>query len=267
MDENNVPSEYPEYPEDRPAEDPKGKHKKKKKRRRKHYFLRLMIVLAVLACGLLFARSDFFNVSRIEVEGNRYYTEAQIAEMSQIETGKNIFSTKLRPAKDILLQDPYIKLVKLSRKLPSTIKVDIIEREEYAAVPYGSSYVLIDDEGMVLRITEQAPKVPVLEGMTVIEMTPGKALSVEENYLFTDTLEMLAMMDENDLYFKRINFSAVIVKAYIYDDLYCEGTPSNIRDNMGNVKQLMEELYQEEVTRGVIKVGRDNYISFSPRID
>jgi cell division protein FtsQ len=75
------------------------------------------------------------------------------------------------------------------------------------------------------------------------------------------------MMDENALHFKRMSASAVIVKAYIYDDLYCEGTPSNIRDNMGNVKQLMEELYQEEVTRGVIKVGRDNYISFSPRID
>ena len=95
-------------------------------------------------------------------------------------------------------------------------------------------------------------------------MTPGKALQVEQAYLLTDTLSLLNLVEENDIYFKRIDFSTVIIRAYIYDDLYCEGAPANIRDNMASIQKLLQELYKEEITRGVIRVGTDNYLSYSP---
>ena len=71
-------------------------------------------------------------------------------------------------------------------------------------------------------------------------------------------------MEENDIYFKRIDFSTVIVRAYIYDDLYCEGAPANITENMASIQKLLQELYQQEITRGVIRVGTDSYLSYSP---
>jgi len=46
-----------------------------------------------------------------------------------------------------------------------------------------------------------------------------------------------------------------------------EGAPANIRDNMESVEKLLYELYQQEITHGVIKVGKDNYLSFSPVIE
>jgi hypothetical protein len=33
------------------------------------------------------------------------------------------------------------------------------------------------------------------------------------------------------------------------------------------VEKLLFELYQQEITHGVIKVGKDNYLSFSPNIE
>ena len=241
--------------------------KKKKKRRKKHYFLRLLIIIALIVGAVLLLRSELFNVRHFVVEGNNYYTAAQIQDMSGLKTGINTFKQKIYPAKDTLIEDPYIKNVQIKRQLPGTVKIILEERTEYACIPYGSQYVLIDEEGMVLRLADEMPVLPLLDGMTINEMTPGKALDVEQSYLLTNTLQLLSVMAENDIYFKKINFSAVIVKAYIYDEMYCEGKPEDITAQMGAIKRLVEEQYKQGITRGIIKVGKDNYIAFSPKLD
>lgn len=270
------PSEYPQEEhvytgeelsgyEDYAPEQPKQPAKKKKKRRRKHYFLRFCIFCALVFGTYAFLNSDFFAVRNFEVTGNQYYTPAQIIEMSGLQSGVNLFfETKTRPARNALLEDPYIRLAEIKRKPKDTILINIEERREYAGVPYGEQYVLIDREGTVLRVTDAEPTLPILGNMTITEMTPGSALQVEQAYLLTDTLSLLQLVEENDIYFKRIDFSTVIVRAYIYDDLYCEGAPANIRDNIASIQKLLQELYQQEITRGVIRVGTDNYLSYSP---
>lgn len=239
--------------------------KKKKKRRKKHYFLRFCVFCALLFGLYTFLNSDFFAVKHFEVSGNQYFTPAQIIEMSGLQSGVNLFfETKTRPARNALLEDPYIRLAEIKRKPSDTVLIRVEERREYAAVPYGEQFVLIDREGTVLRVADESPALPVLGNMSITEMTPGKALQVEQAYLLTDTLSLLNLVEENDIYFKRIDFSTVIIRAYIYDDLYCEGAPANIRDNMASIQKLLQELYKEDITRGVIRVGTDNYLSYSP---
>lgn len=242
------------------------KKSKKKKRRRKNYLLRLLVAAALVTGAVEFLRSDLFTVTKLAVDGNGYYTASQVFQISGIQTGNNIFATKTDEGRANLLADPYIKYVSIKKELPGTIRITVEEREEYAVVPYGEQYVLIDDTGMVLRISEQEPALPLLEGMTIIDMTPGKPLSVEQSYLLTDTLRLLAVVAENDLYFKRVNFSTVVVKAYIYDSLYCEGTPANITASMESVARLVSELYADKVDKGIIRVGKDDYLSFDPNI-
>ena len=255
-------SGYEDYAPEQTAQKPS---KKKKKRRRKHYFLRFCIFCALVFGLYYFLNSDFFAVRKFEVTGNQYYTPAQIIEMSGLQSGVNLFfETKTRPARNALLEDPYIRLAEIKRKPKDTIQIVIEERREYAAVPYGEQFVLIDREGTVLRVADEEPALPILGNMSITEMTPGKALQVEQAYLLTDTLSLLNLVEENDIYFKRIDFSTVIIRAYIYDDLYCEGAPANIRDNMASIQKLLQELYKEEITRGVIRVGTDNYLSYSP---
>ncbi|MCR4805076.1 MAG: FtsQ-type POTRA domain-containing protein [Clostridia bacterium] len=239
--------------------------KKSRKRRKKHYFLRFVVFCALVFGAYQFLNSSHFAVRHFEVQGNHYYTPAQVVQLSGLQSGVNMFfETKTKPARDALLADPYIKTADIERDPPSTIKIDLVERREYAAVPYGEQYVLIDREGTVLRIAGSEPALPILGNMSIVEMTPGNPLQVEQTYLLTDTLSLLALVEQSDLYFKRIDFSTVIIRAYIYDDLYCEGTPANIRDNMESLQKLLQELYKEDITRGVIRVGTDSYLSYSP---
>ena len=241
--------------------------KKKKKRKKKRYFLKFCVLCLLCVGAYFFLTSEYFNVTEIEITGNEYYTKAQVIQMSEISTGKNMFEFSITDVRDRLLADAYIKNVKIRRIPMGKVRITITERMEYAAVPYGQEYVLLDNEGTVLRVAQEPPTLPLLVGMNLVEMTPGQALVVEQSYLLNDTLEMLEIIEGYEVYFKRIDFSTVIVKAYIYDTLYCEGAPGNIRDNMESVEKLLYELYQQEITHGVIKVGKDNYLAFSPLIE
>jgi len=136
----DYPAEYPQEEhvytgeelsgyEDYAPEQPKHPAKKKKKRRRKHYFLRFCIFCALVFGTYAFLNSDFFAVRNFEVTGNQYYTPAQIIEMSGLQSGVNLFfETKARPARNALLEDPYIRTADIKRKPKDSIQINIEER-------------------------------------------------------------------------------------------------------------------------------------------
>ena len=123
------------------------------------------------------------------------------------------------------MKDPYIKNAKVEQKLPDELVITVEERKEAAAVPYGDQFILIDVEGMILRKTDVEPALTLFTGMTLTNIQVGTPLQVEENSMLADTLKLIKSMEEYDIFFKRIDFSSVVIRAYIYDNLICEGTP------------------------------------------
>ena len=248
--------------------DDNKKPRKKKKRKKKNYLLRLL-VFVLIAVGLyFFSTTPVFDVTEIQVKNNSYYTSEQIIQMSSAKVGGNLLKTDTKSIKEELLKDTYIKNASVKRSIPGTIIITVSERIESAVIPYGNKYIIIDENGLVLRHSNTEPKLTLILGMTIKEMVPGNALIVEENRLLTDTLFMLNSMNINDMYFKKIDISNSIIKAYIYDNLICEGTPENILSSMekGSLQIVLKDLFENGVERGTIKIGSDNYCSFSPMI-
>lgn len=244
------------------------KPRKKKKRKKKNYLLRFIVILVIGAGLYYFSTTPLFDVDRIEVKNNSYYTAEQIIQMAEAKVGGNLFEVDTKKMKNKLLKDAYMKNVSVKRGVPSTIIITVDERKEATVIPYGNKFIILDENGLVLRHSDLEPKLPLLLGMTIKEMVPGKALEVEENGVLTDTLFMLQAMEKNDMYFKKIDISNIIIKAYIYDNLICEGTPENILKSMenGNLQMVLKDLFENGVERGIIKVGSDNYCSFSPML-
>lgn len=247
----------------------KDKPRKKKKRKKKNYLLRLLIIIAV-GVGLYFLlSSELFDVDSVKIEHNKYYTVEQVKDKAGVKVGENIFAIKSGKIKDNLLKDPYFENVKIHRKLPSTVVIDVTERKEAAAVAFNQQYIIIDSNGLVLRKSSEIPKLTIIEGLTVKKAVEGKALQVEGNSILAHTLEMLQSIKGTELYFKKIDISSVIIKAYIYDQLICEGTPANLMENIknGNLEATLYDMVNKGIERGVLKVGSDNYCSFDPMIE
>jgi cell division protein FtsQ len=241
--------------------------RKKKKRRKKHYLLKFFILVAFAVGMYFFLNSSLFDIQKITVQNNSYYTSEQVIDLAGTKTGENLFWASLSEMKTSLLADPYIRNAKLKKRLPGEVRIIVEERKEDAAVPYGASYIIIDGEGMVLRRTETEPTLPLLLGMTVENMEPGTPFKVEENAALTETLKLLAEVKKHEIFFKKIDISNIMIRAYIYDQLICEGTPEDIMDNMDLLREVLYEQYSMGVERGVIRMGSDRYCAFSPLVE
>lgn len=245
------------------------KPRKKKKRKKKNYLLRLLVIIAV-GVGLYFLiTSELFDVDSVKIENNSYYTTEQVKDKAGVKIGENIFKLKKNNIKDKLLKDPYFENVTIRRKMPSTVVIKVSERTEEAAVPSSGKYIIIDPNGLVLRKADTEPKITIIEGLTIKKAKAGKPLEVEENSILTDTLGMLESMKDSDLFFKKIDISNVVIKAHIYDQLICEGTPENLAGSIknGNLEKTLYEMYSKGIERGIIKIGSDNYCSFDPNVE
>ncbi|MDR0423893.1 MAG: FtsQ-type POTRA domain-containing protein [Clostridiales Family XIII bacterium] len=238
--------------------------RKKKKRRKKHYLLKTAGLIALGAGLYFFLTSQVFGIQEIVIENNSYYTSEQIIEMAGVAIGDNIFETDTGGLKKALMEDPYIINAKTRRELPSTLLIHVSEREEAAFMRNGAGFIIIDEEGLVLREAGAEPVLTELAALTVTEAEAGKTVKVEENAAFTDTLNLMKAVKKSELYFKKIDISNIIIRAYVYDHLICEGTPDNLLENLETLKAVLLDLDSKEIQRGTVKIGGDGYVAWQP---
>lgn len=239
------------------------------KRRKKHYFLRFLILVAILTGIYFFMSSSYFDVKSFEVTGNKYYTDSEVIALSKARPGKNIFfELKKKDLISRLKKDPYFKDVKIKRHIPDKVEIVVNERKQTAALIYADAFVVIDEEGVVLRKTDVMPKVTQLTGLNITKIKEGEKLKVKQSGNLKKTLEIIKYTQKGKLFFKKIDFSKVVIRAHIYDDLLVKGTPDQIIGAIkrGDLQKVLANLFDEEITKGTINTGGDGYISFSPEI-
>ena len=243
--------------------------RKKKKHRRSYFFLKLFFLLLGIGCLAAIAFSPLFTIKKIEVEGNKFYTDRQVINMSEAKTGGNLFLNAQKSLiKNNLKDNIYFKSINVRRSIPSTLVIEVVEREELAALIYGDKFIVIDNDREVLRIAKIDPEVTVIAGLTIKRMDIGSELLVEENRVFSDTLATLFAMKDGDFYFKRIEASNTKVSAYINDMMKVEGTSGQLRSAIesGSLQKVVNKLLKSKIRRGTVILGDNDYISFSPAV-
>jgi cell division protein FtsQ len=101
------------------------------------------------------------------VEGNERLAEGEILEALGLHPGSNILNLDLEVLKRQLLRSPWVKDVQLTRVLPATLTLRIVERTPVGVAVLDRLY-LIDDEGTFLdeigpRYADLAP--PLIRGI------------------------------------------------------------------------------------------------------
>ena len=238
---------------------------KRKKRKKKHYTLKFLGLVVLCVALYFFMHSAVFTVENIVMTENNHIGLKQVQKVTGIKTGMNLYDVKKGACEDKLLEDPYIKEVKIKRKLPDTVEINLVLRQPAAVIKNDKQFVLIDYEGTVLKITDKAPQFTVITGITVTEAEKGSTVSVKETEQYEKYMELLRKIKSSDMYFKRIEIDGKIVKLYIRDKFYCTGEMNNINAGLddGNIKAVLWDLIKKKTTKGVVTVGDDNYYSYS----
>ncbi|HIE27017.1 TPA: FtsQ-type POTRA domain-containing protein [Candidatus Poribacteria bacterium] len=123
-------------------------------------FIAIIVVIAGGYHSIL--QSDVFLLEKIVVKGNNRVPTEKIISASGMQIGVDKISSisdeeiEKRLLKGVL----YIKHVDIKTEIPSTLIIDVVEREPVAIIPFYTTnrklYGLVDVEGFILEIVDQS---------------------------------------------------------------------------------------------------------------
>ena len=126
----------------------------------------LAVVILVAAC--LF--TPLFNVSEIKVSGNSIVSNEEIIKASGIKKTDNIFRMSSSRAEKEIGKKGYIETVRVIKKFPARVIIEVTESNEIAYVAFSGNYVGISNNGKVTSITKSSklkPKKMIISGFGV----------------------------------------------------------------------------------------------------
>lgn len=139
------------------------KHKKGKVRKQAKIVFGMILFVAVV---ILLLCSPIFDIRNIEVSGNLKISKEKIINFSGLELHTNIFKFNKGLVRGKIKQNAYIENVEVTRKLPSTVQIEIEEREAKYMLQFADSYVYINNQGYMLEISNEKLDIPILIGFT-----------------------------------------------------------------------------------------------------
>ncbi|HEX5973216.1 MAG TPA: FtsQ-type POTRA domain-containing protein [Gemmatimonadaceae bacterium] len=93
----------------------------------------------------------FFRVRKIEVNGLRYTPAADVLARLKVDTTRSVWDP-LPPLASRVMEHPQVESAYVSRKLPGTLVVDVVERRPVALVPIGAELRAVDERGVTLPL-------------------------------------------------------------------------------------------------------------------
>ena len=234
----------------------------KKKKKRILKLVKWLTILGILAGTIIFfLLSPLFNILEIKVVGNQKITSEKIINMSGIIINENAFKIDTKQAIINILQEPYIEKVEIKRVLPSTIEIQVKERQATFMLEFANGYVYINNQGYMLEISEEKLEIPIITGyITPVEnIVPGNRLQTEDLKKMKAVLKIMETARSNEI-------EKMITKIDISNDrnytLILEGEgktaylgdASNINTRIQYLKLVIEK---EQGKRGEVFVNQD----------
>ncbi|HEY5960719.1 MAG TPA: FtsQ-type POTRA domain-containing protein, partial [Polyangiaceae bacterium] len=134
--------------------------------------------------------SPRFALRQVDVNGIRHRSRDSIVSASQLSVGKNIFSIDTDAAERAILSDPWIREVKVERRLPATVRIELVEREAGALAMIGEQMLLVSRSGEPFKKYEPADPIdlPLITGIVVDASAKDPALDRRRINIALDVL-------------------------------------------------------------------------------
>lgn len=179
----------------------KNKKKNAKKEKILKLFKNFLIVVAFVVLVILVFSSSLFNIKTILVEGNSKLSEEKVIDISSLKLDTNIFKFSKSKIKNIIKENSYVEDVKISRKLPSTVKITINERIPSYMLQFADSYVYINNQGYMLEISNKKLELPILTGFTtdLSNVKPGNRINLDDLKKMSMVIKIYQTLSNNGI--------------------------------------------------------------------
>lgn len=109
----------------------------------------------------------------------------------------------------------YMEIVSVDKQFPNVINVKVRERREVYYLDYGNHYLVMTDNGFVLKAISKSDKiieerdkiVLVLDGISILDTTIGKTIKTDKDELLSTVFDMAKSVNLTDC-IKKISVSS-----------------------------------------------------------
>jgi hypothetical protein len=128
--------------------------------------------------SLFFSRNERFELKHINITTDGRLLPAQLQEYSGLQAGTNLFCVDFDRLRRRLEEVPLVENVIISRQLPDTLSIAVVERVPRAQIKWNRRALpfLLDRKGVVLPITQSGASLPLIEGQKLDGIRPGNRI-------------------------------------------------------------------------------------------
>jgi cell division protein FtsQ len=145
--------------------------------RRRMLMTRGIIVLALTTLVWAALFSPLLQVKTVEVMGARRTGKATVASAARVGAGDNLLRVSTSRIEERVEELPWVLNARVTRKLPNTLRVKVVERDPALVLSIGAARWTIDSSGRVLEVGEARKGLPVLAAAEVGEIATGADLA------------------------------------------------------------------------------------------
>lgn len=223
--------------------------RRKKRNKKIKFVLKMVVIVGMIVGGTIFAMvSPVFNITDIQVINNHQISAETIISLSEIKMGENIFQFSSQKTVEHIKENAYIEEVKIHRKIPNIIEIEVEERTHNYSVDFLGKYAYINKQGYILEIAEDSKQKIVIQGITTTEeqVVVGSRLNNEDLEKLEDVIKIMNVAKEYNLDTKVTSIDISDKNEY---SIYLEeekkkvhlGDNSNLSNKMLYVNSIIEE--------------------------
>jgi cell division protein FtsQ len=158
-----------------------------------------LLLWAVVAGGLwvtwqtyeIITHAEMFQIAGVDVKGVQELSDAELKSIVGPFTGQNIFRVDLEAAAGRARANPWIREIRIHRRLPNRISMTVTERVPYAVLESGAGRYLMDNEAVVIEPVSSARALPVI-AIRDARPRPGEPVMLES---LNEALTLLAEIE------------------------------------------------------------------------
>lgn len=251
------------------------RRKQNKKRRLKNkvrkVLLAVVLFIVLITVGAVLSLTVFFKTQSVTVSGSGIYSQEQIVNASEINTGDNLFLINSdKTAQKITTRLPYIYNVKIKKELPATVKITVTDASAAYAIENGDkTFILADDNYKVLEAAaeEQPAGSMMITNAVVKSAEPGKQLEFEDETVsncitqITEAIKSTEMKSVTAVSSKDINNNYIVYDGRITFEL---GTCDDLEIKIKRGVLICDEMNETNPSiKGKInlKSGKQSYFT------
>ncbi len=206
------------------------------------FILLLLLAVYVLIC------SPFFEIQKVEVEGNKFYTAEKIISLADIDLHKNIFKVNLTAASSRVRKLPMIRGVEIKRELPSGVIISIVEREPVAFLFSSQNFIMIDEERVYCKKGKVGEtELPIITGFSVRIPPEGQAIQNQSLVIALEVIKSLPQWLNNALSEINVDKDKKIT-IYTLAGIQCRmGFSDNLARKGDVLGQVLDKLKDREI--------------------